>query len=360
MKLDEIIKERKHINVLEGVDGKCATAEGWESHRDYLRTLLERYSYGKTPKRPTRVTSEVLSVDDIAYAGKVREERVKITLTDENGDFSFEGSLYYPKRFEKPPVFLHIAFRPVPDRYIPVEEITDAGYALFVVVYTDIVNDNHYGDFSDGLAKHFGVGEREPEEWGKIGMWAYGVSTVVDYLMTRDDINRERIALIGHSRLGKTVLWCAAQDERVWAVVSNNSGYGGAASSRHANGEHISDFFRLGSWDWFTETFKDYLDRENEKPYDQSQLLALIAPRILLVNSAEEDRGADPISELITARNASAAWELLGEEGIPNVELPSAPVKLFSGKVGYFLRHGRHFLSREDWSAAIEFLNQYV
>ncbi|MBO5945322.1 MAG: hypothetical protein J6Q69_01820, partial [Clostridia bacterium] len=207
MKLDEIIRQREYINVTEGADGKCATADSWESHRDYMRTLLEKYSYGKTPARPKSVRAEILSVDDIAYAGKVKEERVKITLTDSHGDFSFEGSLFLPKRFERPPVFLHIAFRPVPDRYIPVEEITDAGYALFVVVYKDIVNDNLRGDFSDGLAKHFGVGVREREEWGKIGIWAYLLSTVLDYLKTREEINRERIALIGHSRLGKTVLF---------------------------------------------------------------------------------------------------------------------------------------------------------
>ena len=256
---------------------------------------------------------------------------------------------------------MHLAFRPVPDRYIPVEEITDAGYALVVVVYTDMMNDNHFGDFSGGIAAHFGTDtKREKDEWGKIGMWAYGASRVLDYLIdNRTDIDTSKIAVMGHSRLGKTALWCAAQDTRFAAAISNNSGYGGAASSKGGTGERITDFLRAGSWDWFCESFKDYVgDGEDRKPYDQSFLTALIAPRFLCVGSAILDKGADPATEFLTTLHASSAWELLGVRGLVCPDRMPLPSDLFiEGNVGYHLRDHRHFLSREDWGAYIKFLD---
>jgi hypothetical protein len=303
----------------------------------------------------------VQSRDELAYAGKVIEEKITISFETERGSFSFPMELYTPKGVKKAPVLLHIAFRPVPDRYIPVEEITDGGFALAVVCYKDIVNDNHYGDYSDGLALLFGVTkDRAPNEWGKIGMWAYGASRVLDYIQKeRKELNGERVTVIGHSRLGKTALWCVALDERFFGVVSNNSGYGGAASSKHGEGERVKDFLRVGSWDWYCENFKNYAELEDEKPYDQSFLLAMIAPRYLLVNSAIEDRGADPNGEFLTTLHASCAWELLGEKGLVCPNRMAVPGDLFDeGKVGYFLRSGRHFLSREDWNAAMQFLKK--
>ena len=287
---------------------------------------------------------------------------MKITLETERGAFSFPIELFIPKGVKRPPAFLHIAFRPVPDRYIPVEEITDAGYALCVVVYTDLMNDNLFADYSGGIAEYFGTtSDRAGDEWGKIGMWAYGASRVMDYLVSErsGDIDTEKIAVIGHSRLGKTALWCAAQDERIAAAISNNSGYGGAASSKCGKGERIYDFINAGSYDWFAENFKSFKDKEDEKPYDQSFLLALIAPRLLAVGSAKEDKGADPESEFLTALHASCAWTLLGEMGLVTPDrLPKTGDLFTEGKVCYHFRENRHFLSREDWQAYIKFLDK--
>lgn len=359
--LNELMKKRGYTRVISPLVADSFDKESHYSWRCEVIARLEKYSYGITPPPPKSVyLKSVISEDKIAYAGKVTEEHIEIAFTTEKGEFSFPVALYIPNRVSAPPpLFLHIAFRPVPDRYIPVEEIIDSGFALAVVVYTDIVNDNHYGDFSDGLGSYFGADKatRSADTWGKIGMWAYGASRVMDYLESRDDIDKKRVIVIGHSRLGKTALWCAAQDERFYAAVSNNSGYGGARSSKFSTGEGIKDFMRLGSWDWFSESFKDYEMLENEKPYDQAELLSLIAPRPLLVNSAEEDRGADPIGEFLTAYNASEAWELCGVRGlVTDSVLPEIPSRLFCGRLGYFIRRGRHFLSREDWAAAIEFI----
>lgn len=359
--IKKLLEEKNYPPILKMNSGEDVSRESWEKRRAELVAALTRYSYGNTPRSPEGGTSgRVTYSNPLAYAGKVTEERVELTFSTERGEFTFPIQLYIPNSVRPSPIFLHIAFRPVPDRYIPVEEITDAGYALAVVVYTDLVNDNHHGDFSDGLAAYFGTGkDREPDEWGKIGMWAYGASRVMDYILTREELDGGRVAVIGHSRLGKTALWCAAQDRRIACAISNNSGYGGAASSKHGKGERISDFLRVGSWDWYCEAFGDFETLEDEKPYDQSYLTALIAPRLLIVGSAEEDKGADPEAELLTTLHASCAWELLGKRGLVVGEnLPTPPETLFDGEIGYHIRCGMHFLSREDWAAYIKFLDK--
>ncbi len=352
--LEKKIKERNFPEI-------TASAENWEKHRQEIISILETYSYGKTPRIPVRTWGEITDTDNEAYGGKIRQEKVTVSIKTERGVFSFPVTFFIPKREEKPPVFLHLAFRPVPDRFIPVEEITDAGYALVVLVYTDVVNDNHHGDYSDGLASYFGTNQnRRDDEWGKIGMWAYAASRVLDYMINeRDDVDISKVAVIGHSRLGKTALWCGAQDERFAAVISNNSGYGGAATSRRGIGERVTDFMHVGSWDWFCKNFQNFSgDLEDHKPYDQSLLLALVAPRLLCVGSAALDWRADPASEFLTSLHASSAWELLGEKGLVCPDRMPVPGDHFTeGNIGYHLRENGHFLSREDWNSYIRFLN---
>ncbi len=359
--LKTLLGERNYLPILKTAAGEDVTAETFTQRQQEMRALLETYSYGHTPNVPVRVTAEKKSAGFYACAGKCKSELLELTYETEYGTGHFPIQVFVPVYTPCPPVFLHIAFGLAPHRYDPVEEIIDHGYALVVVDYKDMVNDKYFGDFSDGIAAHFGTTDnREPEEWGKIGMWAWGASRILDYLTERDDVDSKKVAVIGHSRLGKTALWCAAQDERFAAAISNNSGYGGAASSKHGTGERIDDFLKFGSYDWFCENFKNYRgEMEDHKPYDQSFLLSLIAPRYLLVGSAELDHAADPTSEFLTTLHASSAWEILGKEGlITSDEMPKPGDWLGEGSVLYHYRKGTHYLSREDWAAYIRFLDK--
>jgi hypothetical protein len=189
---------------------------------------------------------------------------------------------------------------------------------------------------------------------------------VLDYILAeRADLDGSRVCVIGHSRLGKTALWCAAQDERFFAVASNDSGYGGAATSKGGTpeSEKARDFAddRNAVWDWFCNNFMNYVDKENEKPYDQSWLLACIAPRLLYVGSAAEDFWADPTSEFVSTLWASQAWELLGKTGLVTPDkLPEAGDVCADGNIGYHMRPGTHFLSREDWNNYMNFLDRHL
>lgn len=358
--LNRLLQERNLLPILTHENGRTVTLSSWQDRRCEMLTALQTYSYGITPTDAVTTVGELLEEEPYAVAGKVCLQKIRLTLDSSLGIFSFPFWLAIPRKVSKAPVFLHIAFSPdIPYKYLPLEEITDAGFAVVSVWYQDMVNDSHFGDFSDGLAAYFGTTqERHPQEWGKIGMWAYGASRILDYLLTRQDIDASHTSLIGHSRLGKTALWAAAQDTRFWCTIANNSGYGGAATSKHGTGERVRDFLRVGSWDWYCEQFKDYTDeKEDTKPYDQAFLLALIAPRYLCVGSAIEDHGADPQSEFLTSLWASQAWSVHDRSGLitPN-RLPVVGDCWQDGCIGYHLRAGRHYLSREDWQVYIRFV----
>ena len=362
MSLNKALEEKGYLSILKSRDGADVTKDTWGDRRREMLELLSEYSYGYTPQVEVRVQAQDVQTMREDFAGKCKHERLTLVYSTENGEGSFPIQIFTPTAVKHPPVFLNIAFSLAPHWYIPVEDIINSGYALVVVDYRDMVNDNHYGDFSDGIASHFGTAvPRKSNEWGKIGMWAWGTSRIMDYLIQgRHELDTEKVAVVGHSRLGKTALWCAAQDERFAAVISNNSGYGGAASSKRGGGERITDFIKLGSYDWFCENFKVFAnEKEDEKPYDQSFLLSLIAPRLLLVGSAELDNGADPRSEFLTALHSSMAWRLLGKEGlITPDELPSPGAFLGDGDILYHYREGKHFFSRDDWMAYIKFLDR--
>lgn len=341
------------------LDAEDFAKESWERRRLWLLDVLQKSIYGITPPPPKEVTGRVLESNRRCCAGKVLEQRIEIAFDTPKGAFTVPISLFVPVEENQPPVILHIAFRPVPDRYIPVEEITDSGFALAVVCYNDIIADSHDGNFDQGIGGMFrDKGGRGIHEWGKIGMWAYGASRVMDYLMTLDGIiDKSRISVMGHSRLGKTALWCAAQDTRFFAVMSNDSGFGGAAVAKFGSGEKIKDFEACGSIDWFCENFKKFDGRENEMPFDQHFLLASMAPRYLYVASAELDKGADPRSEFLSCFAASQVYEKLGYNGlVTKDEFPVVPSSLHEGRIGYHIRRHQHYLSRYDWNEFIKFL----
>ena len=358
--LNNALDSRGLIPLLTFNNGLAVTAADWAKRRAELVTILCENLYGYTPAPPESVSGTVIKENANAYAGKVVERHVTLTFRMPAGDCSFPVHLFIPKSDKPLPVFLNLAFRDkFPDEHCPIEEITDNGFALAVLCYTDAVNDNRNGDYSDGLAKLVIHGERRPDEWGKIGMWAYCASRVYEYLSTLPELDPTRVAVVGHSRLGKTALWAGAQDERFWAAVSNNSGFGGAAIARHGTGERVDDFRRCGSWDWFCPRFLSFIGREDDLPYDQHMVLALIAPRLLVVGSAEEDKGADPESEFLSAYAASTVWDRLGRKGLVTPDaFPVAGTALTEGHIGYHLRAGRHFFSRADWGRYMDYLKR--
>ena len=333
-------------------------AGDWSAYRRQTLELFMREEYGITPPAPACVRAEKGPYENNAWAGKADHYPVKLSFDTPRGEFSFTADIILPKAGRPLPMFLYISFLPYPNgRYGPIEEIVDGGYAMATFCYNDVTLDKD--EFDSGLAAMY-PRENPATDWGKIGMWAFAASRVMDYVQTLPEVDKSRIFVVGHSRLGKTALWCAAQDERFAAGVSNDSGCSGAAITRGKQGERVEQITRNFPY-WFCGNYKKYIGREQDMPFDQHQLLALLAPRHLYVASALEDIWSDPLSEFMAASLAGEAYRLLGLRGLvnPTGEFIAPGESLHEGEVGYHLRTGLHFLSRYDWQQYMRYFDRH-
>ena len=353
-----------------------------EKRRAEVLELFRSEVYGRRPGRPKALRAEVTKKDASALGGKARRREVKIHFTSKENGPSMNMLLYLPAKAKKPaPAFLGLNFRGNPtvskDPGITLRKgdkesdrgksagrwqadmIIDRGYALATIWYGDIEPDDKRNAFSQGIHKVYGPANKiPPDGWGSIAAWGWGLSRALDYFETIDEIDHKRVAVIGHSRLGKTSLWAGAEDERFALVISNDSGCGGAALCRRAFGETVKRI-NTSFPHWFCDNFNKYNGREADLPVDQHMLIALMAPRPVYVASAAGDRWADPRGEYLSAKHADPVYRLLGTEGLPAQKMPPID-KPSMGRIGYHIRTGNHDVKAFDWKAYLDFADKHL
>jgi len=328
--------------------------------REAMISVLLEEEYGNIPAKPKSMIWHIK--EDIVKgfcANKATYSQVTLHCDMNGTEFSFPFSCVIPKKDGKHPFFIHINFRPdVPDRYMPTEELVDNGFAILSFCYQDVTSDNE--DMTSGLS---GVlypdGKRKTNDPGKIAMWAWAAQRVMDYAETVEQLDTNNAIVCGHSRLGKTALLAAATDERFTFAHSNDSGCSGAAITRGKVGEQVSDICHKFPY-WFCENYLKYIDNEQNMPFDQHFLVASIAPRCVSIGSAIEDVWADPYSEMLTCIAASSMYERLGKKGFiyENKEQKAGDIYQ-EGRIGYYVREGTHYFSREDWHKLIHFIKKH-
>ena len=375
--------------LLQTKDGKgISSVADWEARRVELLDYFARNIYGVCPVgRPADLAFTPVEPDrDMPEVPAIRR-RAKISFSGPRGKWSFNACVFLPKSAsaDRPaPAFLLICNRglekfadidrTVKSDFFPVEEIVRRGYAAAVFRNTELASDRYVPAFSaDGRTAVLQnprftndvyacwAPERTRESWGAIAVWAWGSSRVLDWLETMPEVDAKRVAVVGHSRGGKTSLWAGASDSRFAMVCVNDSGCCGAKLNHVA--VSMSETIQAdNAWNphWFADSYRQFDGKDACLPYDQHWIAALVAPRLLYIASAELDAPSGPWGEFLTARHASPAWALYGKKGLVEGRPYASGLVLQDGCVGYHLRPGDHDLARYDWDRYMDFADRHM
>jgi len=378
---------------------RITTVDEWiKKRRPELFRIFETEVYGRAPRETPKLQFHVDSEDRDALGGKAIRKEVTITVATPRGQLPLHLLLYLPKADRPVPVFLGLNFhgnqathadpairlatcwvinRPDSSGIVnnhateasrgceasrwQVEQIVGRGYGVATMCCGDIDPDFDDG-FQNGVHSLFyRAGQTAPEadEWGSIAAWSWGLSRALDYLATDSAVDAKRVAVWGHSRMGKAALWAAACDKRFAMAISNESGCGGAALSKRIFGETVR---RINTHfpHWFCRNFHKYNDREDQLPVDQHELIALMAPRPVHVASAQDDQWADPRGEFLSAKNAEPVYALFGKKGLGVADMPAVNLPVLGDGLAYHIRDGGHDIKPYDWAQYLDFADAHL
>ena len=351
-------------------DGReVRNARQWEKkRRPQVLEVFAQEMYGHMPARPEGLHFSTIS-EETVYAGLGLRKVVRIYL-DADQTHWFDVLIHLPKDAAGPvPMFVGLNFKgndatldERADFRWPYELVLKAGMGVATAWRDSIEPDGKDSKLAEaeGVCRDGGVRSwyNKDGDWGAISAWAWGLSRIVDYLETDEAYDTDRLAVIGHSRLGKTALWAGANDLRFDMVISNDSGCCGAAISRRKFGETFA-VIDTSFPHWFTREFDKYKGREEIFPADQHWLIALAAPRPVYVASATEDLWADPKGEWLAAKAAEPVYALFGMQGLDD-GMPAPDVSDGDGRIGYHIRSGTHNILAFDWQQYISFMNRHL
>lgn len=362
-----------------------------EKRRPEIVRLFEENQYGRCPDRPKDLRFDVWERGTPALAGKAIRRQVTVHFSRDAAGPKMDLLLYLPAAARGPvPVLLNLGFSAnsvtVDDPGVKPGEVwgrdrkripasrgfafgrvdagrfLDAGFGFATLYYGDIEP-----DFAEGLPHGVrslylkpGQSQPAPDEWGAIAAWAWGLSRALDYLETDEGVDAKRVALLGVSRLGKTVLWAGARDTRFALVIASCSGEGGAALSRRNYGETVAHLTAPSRYPYqFCANYGTYAGRADHLPVDAHMLVALMAPRPVLLQTGDKDDWSDPKGELLAAVAAQPVYRLLGKQGLDIDTLPPAGTPILH-TIGFLMHAGGHGIVPSDWDVFVDFLRMHL
>jgi hypothetical protein len=365
-------------------------AKTWfEQRRPEILSMFETEQYGKAPGRPAGEHFEVFEDAAPALNGKATRRQVLIHLDKETNGPVIQLLMYTPAAASKPvPMLLSINFSAIQNAVddpgikpetvwdpktntrvkpsgrsfgkLNAEALLDAGFGIATFYYGDVDPDYPEG-FSNGIRVHYAAPggteeDRAADAWGSIAAWAWGMSRVQDYFETDKKVDSKRVAIHGVSRLGKTVMWAGAHDQRFAAVIASCSGEGGAALSHRDYGETVAHLTAPSRYPYqFAANYAKWGGFPDKAPMDANLLIGLIAPRPLLLQTGDTDNWSDPKGEFFAAVAAGPVYRLLGKQDLSTDVWPAAKLPIFHD-LSYYMHDGGHGMVASDWDIYVQFL----
>lgn len=366
---EEKVPEYVLPDPLTGIKGnKIASSGEWTgTRRNEILDLFRTHVFGRVPSTPYEVDFKTTNTDNKALDGAATLKQVDITIESGGKELVINLSVFTPNKAGNPvPAFLLInnrgqavidPTRKEKSEFWPVEEVIARGYAVAAFNNSDVDPDN-FDEFKDAIHPMLDRGVRKDDSWGTLAAWVWGASRCLDYLVTDKSINASRIAVVGHSRGGKTALWAGAEDPRFAMVISNESGCGGAALARRKYGETVQ-VINTAFPHWFCTNYKNFNNNEDQMPVDMHMLLALSAPRLLYVACASDDLWGDPKGSYLALLNAVPVFSLFGKAGSLPSYMPPLNNQVVDGNLAFHIRYGGHNLLVKDWNMFMDFADSH-
>jgi hypothetical protein len=343
------------------------SATWWRVRRPEILELFSREIYGSIPVRTPAVTFVVTAVDSTSWPGQAVIKRVVGHI--DNSAFpaaspSIEITIYLPPGAARPvPVVVTtpgLFFGPRDTTRLPerISQVLALRWAYAAVNTGTIQADNGAG-LREGIIGLVNRGQpRDPDAWGVLAAWSWGLSRVLDYFETDPQIDARRAAIQGHSRWGKTALLAGALDHR-WAIVyASCSGAMGASLEKRSWGETIDNVAGTGEYHWMAGNFLKYGGNWAAMLVDAHELIALVAPRPLFITGGTTDQWVDPHGEFLAAAGADPVYRLLGARGLGTTEMPAPDVSLVDGDLAFREHAGGH-TDAPDWPVFLQWAQRY-
>ena len=285
--------------------GRSTNFSDWECRRNEIKQEVEHYEIGTKPPRPDNITA--------TYIPGTNGGVLTVIVTKNEETLTLTSQISLPEGSGPFPAVIGMNSA---SGSIPSSIFTSRNIARITFSHNNVTT---YGNpqLTDPYYRLYP--DQNLENAGQYSAWAWGVSRLIDGLELVQDvlpIDLKHLGVTGCSYAGKMALFSGAFDERIALTIAQESGGGGAPSWRVShNLEPNGSVEKIDNTDykWFREDLKQFsADNVYKLPEDHHELMAMVAPRALLVTGNTDFTWLSNKAAYVSARAAKEIYNTLG------------------------------------------------